>query len=48
MQRLVSDHTRARNWAGWEPHVTLDEGLRRTSDWIADHLGLFAADRYQV
>ncbi|MEU9644370.1 GDP-mannose 4,6-dehydratase [Streptomyces sp. NPDC048188] len=48
VQRLVSDRTRARNWAGWEPHVSLDEGLRRTSDWIADHLDLFAADRYQV
>ncbi|WP_436843976.1 hypothetical protein [Streptomyces subrutilus] len=28
--------------------VPLAEGLRRTSDWIAAHLALFAPDRYQV
>ncbi|MER7719688.1 GDP-mannose 4,6-dehydratase [Streptomyces flaveolus] len=48
VQRLLSDNSRARDWAGWEPQVSLDEGLRRTSDWVADNLHLFAADRYQV
>ncbi|MFE1953664.1 GDP-mannose 4,6-dehydratase [Streptomyces sp. NPDC059524] len=48
VQRLLSDNSRARDWAGWEPQVSLDEGLRRTSDWIADKLQLFTADRYQV
>ncbi|MEU6480472.1 GDP-mannose 4,6-dehydratase [Streptomyces sp. NPDC047017] len=48
VQRLLSDNSRAREWAGWEPEVPLEEGLRRTSDWIAGHPHLFAADRYQV
>ncbi|MEU3839325.1 GDP-mannose 4,6-dehydratase [Streptomyces sp. NPDC028635] len=48
VQRLLSDNSRARDWAGWEPTVPLDEGLRRTSDWIAAHLHLFVTDRYQV
>ncbi|MET8468751.1 GDP-mannose 4,6-dehydratase [Streptomyces sp. NPDC006422] len=48
VQRLLSDNSRARDWAGWEPEVSLTEGLRRTSDWVASHLHLFAADRYQV
>ncbi|MFM9372623.1 GDP-mannose 4,6-dehydratase [Streptomyces sp. Da 82-17] len=48
VQRLLSDNSRAREWAGWRPEVSLDEGLRRTSDWIRDNLHLFAADRYQV
>ena len=48
VQRLLSDNTRAREWAGWKPEVSLHEGLTRTSDWIADHLHLFAPDRYQV
>ncbi|MEU5216633.1 SDR family NAD(P)-dependent oxidoreductase [Streptomyces sp. NPDC020807] len=48
VERLVSDNSRAREWAGWEPRVALPEGLRRTSEWIAGHLGLFAPDRYQV
>ncbi|MFC8093039.1 GDP-mannose 4,6-dehydratase [Streptomyces sp. NPDC057301] len=48
VHRLLSDNSRAREWAGWEPRVPLEEGLRRTSDWVADNLHLFAADRYQV
>ena len=48
VHRLLSDNSRARDWAGWEPQVPLDEGLRRTSDWVASHLHLFASDRYQV
>ncbi|MFE3327467.1 GDP-mannose 4,6-dehydratase [Streptomyces sp. NPDC059176] len=48
VERLLSDNRRAREWAGWEPEVPLEEGLKRTSEWVADHLHLFAADRYQV
>ncbi|MFZ3566191.1 GDP-mannose 4,6-dehydratase [Streptomyces sp. BH097] len=48
VHRLLSDNSRARDWAGWEPEVPLEEGLRRTSDWVEEHLHLFAADRYQV
>lgn len=48
VHRLLSDNTRARDWAGRQPRVPLKEGLRRTSDWIAAHLHLFAPDRYQV
>ncbi|MGW0686297.1 SDR family NAD(P)-dependent oxidoreductase [Streptomyces sp. NPDC002754] len=48
VHRLLSDNSRAREWSGWEPEVPLEEGLRRTSDWVAENLHLFAADRYQV
>ncbi|QGV78436.1 SDR family NAD(P)-dependent oxidoreductase [Streptomyces ficellus] len=48
VERLLSDNTRARDWAGWQPEMSLGEGLKRTSEWIADHLHLFAANRYQV
>ncbi|NBE56034.1 GDP-mannose 4,6-dehydratase [Streptomyces boluensis] len=48
VQRLLSDNSRARDWSGWQPEVSLRDGLRRTSDWVAEHLGLFAADRYHV
>ncbi|MFJ8644768.1 GDP-mannose 4,6-dehydratase [Streptomyces sp. NPDC093546] len=48
VERLLSDNGRARAWAGWEPEVSLAEGLRRTSEWVADHLDLFAPGRYQV
>ncbi len=48
VERLLSDNSRARSWAGWVPRVELEEGLARTSDWVRSNLRLFAADRYQV
>ncbi|MCS0634181.1 GDP-mannose 4,6-dehydratase [Streptomyces sp. LP05-1] len=48
VERLLSDNRRAREWAGWRPEVTLEEGLKHTSEWIAGHPHLFAAHRYQV
>ncbi|MEV6046602.1 SDR family NAD(P)-dependent oxidoreductase [Streptomyces xanthochromogenes] len=48
VERLLSDNTRAREWAGWTPEVTLEEGLKRTSAWVEENLSLFAPNRYQV
>lgn len=39
---LICDNTQAREIAGWEPAHTLEEGVRKTADFIARHL-----DRYQ-
>ena len=38
VERLLCDNTRAREWAGWEPVVPLEEGLARTSAWVRDNL----------
>ncbi|WP_457030550.1 SDR family NAD(P)-dependent oxidoreductase [Kitasatospora sp. P5_F3] len=48
VERLLSDNTRARELAGWQPRMPLAEGLRHTSDWVAANLDAFAPDRYQV
>ncbi|MEU2563432.1 SDR family NAD(P)-dependent oxidoreductase [Streptomyces longispororuber] len=48
VERLVSDNTRAREWAGWIPEVPLAEGLKRTSAWVAENLSRFAPSRYEV
>jgi nucleoside-diphosphate-sugar epimerase len=48
VERLLADTTRAREWAGWQPEVSLEEGLRRTSDWVRDNLALVDPTRYQV
>ena len=34
VNRLVSDNTHAREVLGWEPTVSLRDGLRRTLEWI--------------
>ena len=38
VERLLADNTRAREWTGWEPTVSLRDGLTRTSEWIREHL----------
>lgn len=48
VERLLCDNTRAREWCGWAPEVPLEEGLRRTSDWVRRHLDRVEAARYQV
>ncbi|WP_052869161.1 GDP-mannose 4,6-dehydratase [Streptomyces niger] len=45
---LQSDNSRARQWTSWRPAVPLEDGLKNTSEWVAENLHLFATDRYQV
>ena len=37
-----SDNTRLREVLGWEPRVTLEEGLEGTYRWIAEQVGAAA------
>jgi nucleoside-diphosphate-sugar epimerase len=48
VERLLCDNTRAREWCGWEPQVPLEEGLRRTSDWVRDNLARLESKGYQI
>ncbi|MDV9195235.1 GDP-mannose 4,6-dehydratase [Streptomyces sp. Wh19] len=48
VERLLSDNSRAREWAGWQPETPLGEGLKSTSTWVAENLALFAPGRYQI
>ena len=48
VERLLCDNRRIREWAGWEPQVPLEEGLRRTAEWVRDNLGLFDPAAYHV
>ena len=48
VDRLLAANTLARELMGWEPAVTLDEGLRLTMDWLRDNASRYRAGRYQV
>jgi dTDP-glucose 4,6-dehydratase len=48
VMRLRGDSTLARRLLDWKPTVDLDEGLRRTVAWIAEHLDAYAGAGYQV
>jgi len=34
IQKLLSDYSKAERLLGWQPEVTLEEGIRRTEEWI--------------
>jgi NAD dependent epimerase/dehydratase len=46
VSRLLSDSGKAERIAGWRPDVPLDEGLRRTTEWIREHMDLFRPKEY--
>lgn len=48
VMKLWASNQKARELIGWEPRVSLDEGLRLTIEWIADHLDLYRSDQYTV
>jgi UDP-glucose 4-epimerase len=43
---LLSDPTLARNLLGWEPTVGLEDGLRRTAEWLDGRVDAEKAGRY--
>ena len=48
VERLLADNTRAQEWTGWAPQVSLRDGLTRTSEWIRDHLDEVDTPGYSV
>jgi nucleoside-diphosphate-sugar epimerase len=48
VERLLADTTRAREWAGWEPKVSLEEGLARTSEWVRANLDRLNTSGYAI
>jgi dTDP-glucose 4,6-dehydratase len=47
VMRLLSNNTLARKTLGWEPTVSLDDGLDQTIDWIKSHLELYRIGTYE-
>jgi dTDP-glucose 4,6-dehydratase len=48
VERLISDNRLARELTGWKPSVPLDDGLKRTIDWIGGHLDLYQSGKYAI
>lgn len=44
---LISDRRLARELCGWEPRIGLDEGLKRTAEFVRTHLGMYRPEEYQ-
>jgi NAD dependent epimerase/dehydratase len=48
VMNLCASNQKARRLMNWHPKVSLDEGLRQTTLWIADHIELYQPDQYVV
>lgn len=48
VMRLQASAVKARALLGWEPRVSLDEGLKRTIAWIRENPGLYRPGVYEV
>jgi NAD dependent epimerase/dehydratase len=48
VERLLADTTKAKELLGWEPSVDLDEGLRRTIEWLTRSLDAYETSSYNV
>ena len=46
--RLISDNRLARATLGWEPQVSLDDGLDKTIEWMRSHMDLYRPGQYEV
>lgn len=48
VQVLQSDPSQAFELLGWSPEVSLTEGLKRTAEWLADHVDDRRVATYQI
>ena len=48
VNRLLADNTLARQLLGWEPSVSLEEGLTRTIEWLREHMERYRPGVYAV
>jgi UDP-glucose 4-epimerase len=45
---LVSSPVLAEKLLGWRPAVTLEEGVRRTADWLSQNMASYRPDILHV
>ncbi|HXF85328.1 MAG TPA: SDR family NAD(P)-dependent oxidoreductase [Anaerolineales bacterium] len=48
VMKLWASNQKAKRLLGWEPRISLDEGLQLTIEWIANHLDLYQPNQYMV
>lgn len=48
VERLWADNRKAKKLINWEPKVSLDEGLKKTIEWISKHIDKYKPNIYNI
>lgn len=48
VMKLWASNEKAKRMIGWEPRISLDEGLHATIEWISAHIDHYRPDQYTV
>jgi dTDP-glucose 4,6-dehydratase len=48
VERLCAENRKARELLGWQPQLTLEEGLVKTIDWLREHHEQYRSDVYVI
>lgn len=48
VERLMADNRLAKELLGWEPRISLKQGLQQTISWIGEHLNRYRSGEYAV
>lgn len=48
VDRLITSNALAKEKLGWEPKVSLDEGLKTTIKWISEHYDMYNPSQYAI
>jgi NAD dependent epimerase/dehydratase len=48
VMKLICDNSKAKSLMGWEPSVTLDEGIARTIEFVRGNPDMYRPDEYAV
>jgi len=48
VDRLVCNNSKAKKLIGWEPATSIDDGLKRTIQWLRSNLGSYEPGKYAV
>lgn len=48
VQELLADNAYAKRLLGWQPTVSLEDGLVATTEWVRRHLARYKSDEYAV
>ncbi len=48
VMKLICNYSKAKAEMGWKPTISLNEGLRRTIEFIREHMGYYNTENYSV